>query len=363
MKVLTIGGAMVDTVAIVDDALIERISLTNAGKSFLLLEQGGKTEVVAISTHCGGGGMNSAVAFRRLGFEVAPLIKIGRDVRGEAIEDVLRRERISDRWVLRTDAAPTGASTVISAHDRDAAVFTFRGSNSLLDAADLQDEMFDVDVGYVAPLSGQSADILPVVAGLASKRNALLIINPGIRQITTRFQAMLPLFPIIDVFVVNRLEAEAAIDQAVIELSKSEDPNLRLLATDTLRFATASKVQDRQAGVKALLSGLLGLGCRKVLLTDGRNGAYFAAPGQVLFEPAQRVDVVGTAGAGDAFASTFAASTVSGDPPEAALRAAAANAASVVTFADAQTGLLRLSDLKKSRKSPQAARPRSAALD
>ncbi len=355
---------MVDTVAIVDDALIERISLSNAGRSFLLLEQGAKTEVVAISTHCGGGAMNSAVSFRRQGFDVAPLIKIGRDARADTIEDVLKQERISDRWVLKTDSAPTGASTVISAHDRNAAVFTFRGSNSLLDAADLQDAMFDVDVAYIAPLSGQSADILPAAAQLAAKRKALLVVNPGVRQITTRFQAMLPLFPIIDIFVVNRLEAEAAIDQAVIALSKSDDPKLRVLAADTLSFATASKAPDRQAGVTALLSGLLGLGCRKVLLTDGRHGAYVATPDGVLFEPAHHVDVVGTAGAGDAFASTFAAWTVSDEPAEAALSAAAAiMPASVVGFADAQTGLLRLGDLKKRRKRPEAARPRTAARE
>jgi sugar/nucleoside kinase (ribokinase family) len=50
--------------------------------------------------------------------------------------------------------------------------------------------------------------------------------------------------------------------------------------------------------------------------------------------------VVGTAGAGDAYNTTFTASIAQGRNPEDALRAAAVNAASVLRYADTQTGLL-----------------------
>ena len=51
MKVLTIGGAMIDTIAIIADNRIERMTMLNADSSFLLLEEGRKTEAVEISTH------------------------------------------------------------------------------------------------------------------------------------------------------------------------------------------------------------------------------------------------------------------------------------------------------------------------
>src|SRR3990170_1856570 len=71
MKVLTIGGAMIDTIAIIESDRIERMSMLNAETSFLLLEEGRKTEALEVSTHCGGGGVNAAVAMARLGVAFA----------------------------------------------------------------------------------------------------------------------------------------------------------------------------------------------------------------------------------------------------------------------------------------------------
>jgi ribokinase len=54
MKVLTIGSAMIDTIAIIGSARIERMTMLNAESSFLLLEEGRKTEAEEVSTHAGG---------------------------------------------------------------------------------------------------------------------------------------------------------------------------------------------------------------------------------------------------------------------------------------------------------------------
>ena len=70
MKAITIGGAMVDTIAIIESDRIERMAMLNADTSFLLMEEGRKTEALDVSTHCGGGSINTAVAMSRLGFDV-----------------------------------------------------------------------------------------------------------------------------------------------------------------------------------------------------------------------------------------------------------------------------------------------------
>src|SRR6516164_11453782 len=54
-------------------------------------------------------------------------------------------------------------SVLIASHDRNAAIFTFRGANTLLEADDLRDEAFAVDVLYVANLSNESADCFPAI--------------------------------------------------------------------------------------------------------------------------------------------------------------------------------------------------------
>ena len=134
MKALTVGGAMIDTIAVIANERIERMTMRNADTSFLLLEEGRKNEAEDISTHCGGGAVNAAVALARLGHDVAALVKLGQDARAETILSRLAEEGVSTRFALRDARAPTGASVLVSAHDRNAAIFTFRGANTLLRA-------------------------------------------------------------------------------------------------------------------------------------------------------------------------------------------------------------------------------------
>ena len=93
--------------------------------------------------------------------------------------------------------------------------------------------------------------------------------------------------------------------------------------------------------VVAFFAALRELGPRYVVVTDGRHGAFLGAPEGILFCPVLETQVAGTAGAGDAFNSTFAAFIGLGRSPQEALQAAAINAASVVAHVDTQTGLLK----------------------
>src|ERR1700760_2500298 len=137
MKALTVGSAMVDTIAVIDSDRIERMTMLNADSSFLLLAEGRKTEALEISAHPGGGAVNAAVAMARLGLETGVLVKLGQDARAEIVLARLDEEGISTRWVMRDPRLPTGAAVLVASHDRDAAIFTFRGANTLLEPADL----------------------------------------------------------------------------------------------------------------------------------------------------------------------------------------------------------------------------------
>lgn len=328
---------MVDTIAIVDDGLIEQMSMNNAEKSFLLLEQGSKTEALSISTHCGGGAINAAVSFARLGYDVATIAKIGDDARGAQVRETLAKERISDRFVKTGAGAPTGASSVISAHDRNAAIFTFRGANTMLGSDDLSADAFDAGIVYVSTLSGQSADMLTRIIELAHGRGAFIVVNPGIRQITGRFAGVTERLSDVSLLAVNRLEAEAMLRQAVLEMPHAVTADLRTILAHA---KPGQQPADRKRTLAAFARAIGNLGAKGVLLTDGKRGAYLCANDQVLFCPAIDVKVAGTAGAGDAFVSTLAGFLASGAAPGEAVAAATVNAGSVVQYVDAQTGLL-----------------------
>jgi ribokinase len=82
-----------------------------------------------------------------------------------------------------------------------------------------------------------------------------------------------------------------------------------------------------------------------VVITDGARGAFVASSEEILFAPAIGSKVVGTAGAGDAFAATFTAYLALGHPIREALRTATINSASVVGHIDTQTGLFHRREL------------------
>lgn len=333
---------MVDTIAIVEDALIEHISMSNAGKTFLLLEQGSKTEATSLSTHCGGGAVNASVALARLGHAVSIIAKVGEDSRANVVRQALIAEGISLDGLVATQTAPTGASAIVAAHDRNAAVFTFRGSNTTLTDEDIQKTLIDAaDLIYVSTLSGASADVLPKVIDLARSPRRMIVVNPGLRQITTRFSALLNALPDLSVLALNRAEAEAFARQAIAELAGSENAMLRQIVAMRLATSIGADRQMRHVSAAALIDGLLYLGAKSVLLTDGMHGAYIGDRDQIIFCPALDVAVVSSAGAGDAFVSTFAGVLAGGHDYAYALRAASVNASAVVTEADSQSGLLR----------------------
>src|SRR5258705_310327 len=208
MKALTVGGAMIDTIAIIANDRIERVRMTNADNSFLLLEEGRKTEALEISTHVGGGAVNAAVAMARLGLDVGTLIKLGKDQRAETVLNHLLQEGVSTRWAMRDGRAPTGAAVLLSSHDRNAGIFTFRGANTLLDASELRAEAFAVDLVYVSSLSNESADAFPAIVRAAKAQDALVATNPRVRQLSSRGGAFLESLAHIDILAVNRSEAD-----------------------------------------------------------------------------------------------------------------------------------------------------------
>jgi ribokinase len=342
MKALTIGGAMIDTIAIIESDRIERMSMLNAETSFLLLEEGRKTESLEVSTHCGGGAINTAVAMARLGLDVATLIKLGRDDRAEMILARLNEEGVSTRWVNRDGKAPTGASVLLSSHDRNAAVFTFRGANTLLEAADLNDDAFAVDLVYVSNLSNQSADCYPLIIGKAKANGALLAVNPGVRQLSARAGAFQDCLPQLDILAINRQEADIMVASLVGKFGEGG----QTLALHPGEHPPALVARGLVGGgyemsLPTFLGALRKLGTKCVLLTDSRSGAFAYVDDEILFCPALPTEVAGTAGAGDAFAATFAAYLALGRSGAEALRAATINAANVVTHIDTQTGLMR----------------------
>jgi len=348
LKALAIGGAMIDTIAIIDSDRIERMTMLNADSSFLLLEEGRKTEASDISTHCGGGAVNAAVAFARLGLDVAVLMKLGQDARADTILARMTQERVSTRWALRDARAPTGAAVLVSSHDRNAAVFTFRGANTLLEPEDLRDDAFAVDIVHVSNLSNRSADCFPEIVTRAKAQGALVSANPGVRQLSARSGAFQECLKSIDILTFNRGEADVLVPSLVARFGEGGAvPALEPGEEPPALFVRGLVGGGFEMSLVGFLSALAAMGPKAVVITDGSRGAYLGLGKEIMYCPALPVATVGTAGAGDAFSSTFTAYYAMGRQPADALKAASINAASVVSYVDTQSGLLTSSAVER----------------
>ncbi|MBA2127614.1 carbohydrate kinase family protein [Hyphomicrobium methylovorum] len=342
MNVLTIGGAMVDTIVVIDSDKIEQMKMLNAESSFLLLEEGVKTEADQISSSIGGGAINAAVAAARLGHRTSTIVRVGRDPKAGTIIDRLVEEGVELNSIVTDEDEPTGASVIVSSHDRNAAVFTYRGANTRLQPGDIPASAFEgKNLVYVANLSNNSADCYPLIVERAKTAGAELAVNPGVRQLTARYDDFWSSLCKIDILSINRTEAQALMPRLLQSFSeggaalavKSGDP-IPPLAKRGLRNG------GYEMTLVKFMGALMELGVGTVVLTDGANGAFIAQNGQIHFREAQHVEAGATTGAGDAFSATFASYLSSTKDVFQSLGAAAINAASVVRFVDTQSGLL-----------------------
>lgn len=337
MRSLHFGSAMIDIITQVASENIEQATFTNGETSFLMLEAGRKLPAEAITTHVGGGACNTAVCVARRGWESAVLAKVGEDVGASAIRAHLTGAGVGDRLV--SSAAATGTAVMVASHDRNASIFVHRGANETLTEEDLPG-FEGLDLVYVAPLSNASADVYPLIARGAKAAGAFVASNPGIRQLSSRGAVFLETLADLDLVSVNRVEAEALAPalagRAGADVSTPRDP---LPVDPPALMQRGLLVQGLQMGLVTFLKAMQDLGPSRVVVTDGVDGAYLAGPDGLFWHPALPVDVIGSAGAGDAFCSTLTAALAEGVAPPAALTEAACNAAAAVGVVDTTSGL------------------------
>ena len=332
---------MIDIIAVLESDSIEQISLSNAHQQFLLVEPGRKIEASSITTHIGGGGLNTAVSLARLGCDVAPVVKTGEDASRDHVIDHCEEQGLATGKLLISQDHHTGSAVMIASHDKNAAIFTQRGANTTLAADDLGSVFpMSADLVHVAPLSGESAGMLPSIAKRAKSEDLFLSCNPGIRQITTRTNTVITAAPHMDLLSINGAEAAALV------------PCLSALNAD-LRWERPRlgepilRSQGSMLRLEQFCKAFHAHGPTNILVTYGDEGAYLYDGTEMFHQPIIPVEVAGTAGAGDAFVSTLAWGLSSGKMPKDALHMAAHNASSVVSFVNTTDGLLTRDELEK----------------
>jgi ribokinase len=237
----------------------------------------------------GGKGGNQALAAARHGASTAMAGAVGDDAPGRVLLETLDSAGVDRNAVAVLSGQASGMSVAIETGRGDYGAVIVSAANLL--------------IGEVAVPAGTRIVVLqnevPEHVNLAAARaaraaGATVLLNAAPARPTGS-----DLMDLVDVLVVNRVEAAA------------------LSGVD---LATAAAGADAAVRLSA--------GTRTVIVTLGGDGAVFVAPhAQPVPEPARPVEVVSTHGAGDALVGALAARLAQGDGMAAALAYAQAAAA------------------------------------
>ena len=258
-------------------------------------------------TYPGGKGANQAVAAARMGARSAMVGRVGDDMFGPQLTDLLQSAGV-DTGAVGVSVGTNSGIAVISVGEN--------GQNRIVQVLGANDTCADAEHDAVAALLPQasalllqlevSVDLSIRVAEMAYSQGVHVVLDPGpVRPVPEKF------YRHVSVITPNETEAEALVGHAIT---------------------------NEQTAAKAA-SELLGRGVGAAVIKLGAQGAYWSdghAGGKV---PPFAVQPVDTVAAGDAFNGALAVALSEGHPLHSAVRWGCAAGALSVTRVGAQDSM------------------------
>ena len=252
-----------------------------------------------------GNAANAAVSCARLGLKSAILTRVGDDFNGQLCISQLMQEGVSVDFVQKEEGK----------HSNYHFVLQFGAERTIL----IKHEEFDYQLPanldsawlYLTSIAKNTKEFHNNIVEYLDKHKAVkLAFQPGTFQLDFGLEFLRKIIERSELFICNKEEARHLL--------------------------------NKKADIKELVINLINIGAKKVVITDGKNGAL-ASDSTRLFKVPIYPDVADPedrTGAGDAFASTIVAFLAKGYMFKEALYYAPINSMSVTQFLGAQKGLL-----------------------
>jgi sugar/nucleoside kinase (ribokinase family) len=303
--VITIGSSARDVILESDQfiALASKKFKTGFGECVSL---GSKIELDKIIHTTGGGATNAGATFGQLGFKVAVITKVGDDMPGKEILEDLRRYKVNTNHVRIVKKGETAYSTLLTMKDGERTVLVYRGVCKQFTDRDIDwDAIKNTKWIYLTSLGGNIA-LSKKIIDQAKKAGAKVFWNPGSKELNEGISIILPLLSKVDIFDVNKEEAELLTKQKSIK-----DQFKTLASGETIR-----------------------------LITDGIKGTHAFQNDILTHAGTTAVKAISRTGAGDAFGSGFLAGLLKTKHLKQALAIGTINAESVIQKFGPKHGIL-----------------------
>lgn len=264
----------------------------------------------------GGKGANQAVAAARLGGQVHLIGRVGDDERGHRLLRRLRAENVGTDGIVVDSDEPTGAALILVDERGENVIAVAPGANAQLNREQVLSGIGVAQAGVLLAQLEVPLDLVTLAAAAAVRQGLKVVLNAAPA-------AVLPagLLDALDVLVVNRAEAEAAL---VMQLPDND----------------------------AVLAGAALASKRgfDVVITLGPGGVVAASNGRAWHRPADVVAAVDTVGAGDTFTGALALLLAEGADLVEAVDLAASAGALAVCQRGARTGMPDRAALEQFRR-------------
>lgn len=330
--IVTIGSATQDMFVESDRGAVLSAKDMHKKINLLCFDYGAKIDVDRIAFAVGGGAVNTAINFANLGIKTTTIVKTGDDLHKQSLFKELDKYGVDKSFIKIDSSLNTGFSVILTSYEGDRTVLAYRGANSHIKLEDIPFEAIKNSKWlYIAPLAGESNNVLDKIAEFAEENNVSMAINPGTTQIKSSKEKLHGVISTAEVLVMNK-------DEASTFTGIERDD----------RTSIENEADKLSPNVSKILKQLKCYNPKVAVVTDGKEGV-FAYDGEVIYHaPVFPAKIENTLGAGDAFSSTFVASLIRYDwNIEKSLLIASINAAKVVEHFGAQKGLKNFDELEK----------------
>lgn len=307
--IISIGDATIDTFLFIHDMQVTEMD----GQKKAVLNWGDKLPVDELYKSVAGNAANNAVGSARLGLKTAYYTVLAHDAGGREIIHKIKKEGVSDRYVIIDDKHSTNASFVLS-FKGERTIFVYHQHRKY--------QLPNFPASHWVYLTSMGVGFEKIYKDLAKyldKYEVKLGFNPGTFQLRKG-----PGF--------NKLMLERT---SVLSLNVEE---------------AQSWVGDSGRDPEELCEKLVKLGPKAVALTDGRKGAYSYSREGFYYCPEYPGPCLESTGAGDGFTTAYIAALIHGLPHKEALRWGPVNAGFVVQKVGPQAGLLTRHEIESNLK-------------
>jgi len=328
--IIAIGGATLDFFVESSKGSIMELRSLESKKEFFCLGYGDKIEIEQSSFDIGGGAVNTAASFSKLGLSTSLLVKTGAGHIAQYLLSKVRSRNIDTSFVVKSKEHRTGFSIILTSFEGDRTVLTQRGANSTLAKEEIDWESLKDTKGiYCSSLSNGSETVLAEIASFCHTNGIVFACNPGGTTLKKGLATQKEIFSGMNILILNKHEASEL--TGIVEKSESK----------------YDEISDNIVNpyVEQMLSELKTYVKDVVVITDGKRGVYVFDGLKTYFAAPYPAKVVSTLGAGDAFASTFVGVLSKTNHIKKAISLALINSASVVGEYGAQGGLKTYDEL------------------